>query len=40
MLFTQLIILNYLICWINLCDVDRAVHFGDTHSLGSDLSVG
>ena len=40
MLFTQLIILNYLICWINLCDVDKAVHFGDTHSLGSDLSVG
>ena len=39
MLFTQLIILNYLICWINLCDVDRAVHFGDTHSLESDLSV-
>ena len=39
MLFTQLIILNYPICWINLCDVDRAVHFVDTHSLESDLSV-
>ena len=40
MLSTQLIILNYPICWINLCDVDRAVHFGDTHSLENDLSVG
>ena len=40
MLSTQLVILNYPICWINLCDVDRAVHFVDNHSLESDLSVG